>query len=82
MEQKLSWGILNVNMNTKNGRITKIKMYSDSLYPDLIKLLTNSLHEVSYSPEVIKEQMINAQLIEPKFTSQIQEFSNWIVNEI
>jgi lipoate---protein ligase len=43
LENRFEWGIMDVNINSENGKIVDIVIYSDSLVPDLISELMNKL---------------------------------------
>ena len=43
LETRFDWGIMDVNINAEHGLIHTIKIFSDTLYPDMIDVLTQKL---------------------------------------
>lgn len=55
--KRFSWGEANLKLNMNAGKIKEIICYSDSLYPDLIQRIEESLPGCIYEKEAIKERI-------------------------
>ena len=82
LNEYLSWGFVDVFIDAEHGRITRVEIYSDSLFPNLIDALTKSLGNVSYSKDGIDQAAAKAESITPDYKAEIQEFANWIKSQI
>ncbi len=50
-------GCFDVHMQVNNGKVTKVKIFSDILYPDLVEALESSLLNVEYRKDVLRESL-------------------------
>jgi lipoate-protein ligase A len=82
MEEKLSWGHVDVHLNCRYGVIEEAKMFSDSLQPSLIDLLEHSLSQQKYQPEELQRLFAAMQEEHPTYKDEIKEFSQWLCQEI
>lgn len=53
IEERFDWGSVDIRLLVKNGVIEDVKIYSDSLFPDLIDEVTAELKNKIYSPDEI-----------------------------
>ncbi|KAM9993431.1 hypothetical protein ACTFIZ_011394 [Dictyostelium cf. discoideum] len=52
-EKRFDWGTIDINMNVTKSIIEKVKIYSDSLNPTMIEVLSNNLLGMKYNEEGI-----------------------------
>lgn len=83
LETRFPWGIIDLHLTQVEGKISSIKIYSDSLYPQMIEMIESALHDVPYNKEEIlkvlsnvKETFSNVPLIQEHIT----EFGRWFTN--
>jgi lipoate-protein ligase A len=82
IENRFEWGIMDVNINSKNGKIHDIVIYSDSLFPDLILEISKNLKGKNYSFEGVKEALNETKEKFKENESQINEFEKWLLNSL
>jgi hypothetical protein len=71
-------------LNSKAGIITSVKLFSDSLYPQMIDLITKHLKGAKYTKAGVSEALNNAADEAPNgdIWDFIREYSLWLVNEL
>jgi len=88
LETRFDWGIMDIEINSIEGIISQIQIYSDCLYPQLIETLSESLKGVSYDKEGITKALDNANKKlrnngEPEeLFNYIKEIHNWLIQSI
>ncbi len=78
----LSWGFVDVFLDAEQGRIARVELYSDSLFPSLIEVLQTSLKGVAYSKAGVTEAVAQAAAKLPEHLSKIKEFETWLSSQI
>jgi len=81
LETRFDWGTMDVNINAKEGLITEVKIYSDSLFPNMIEDLSNSLVGVKYLEAPVSEALAG---VEKKYAGtenekHIRQFAEWLI---
>lgn len=82
LSEYLSWGFVDVFMDTDHARFARIEVYSDSLFPTLIEALQSSLQGAMYAKQGVREAMSKARLLAPEYVQEILEFENWLLSQI
>jgi lipoate-protein ligase A len=82
MSEYFNWGLVEVHLNVTKAQIDQIKIFSDSLHPELIELLMASLDKVSYNRTAVKIALDNLKLELPMYADYLEEFSSWLQTEI
>lgn len=59
IEERLDWGMVDLQLVVRNGVIDDLRIYSDSLYPDLVDRLALELKGQIYNPESIMQFLKN-----------------------
>lgn len=77
-ETRFDWGILDVHINSKDGKIDQVVIYSDTLFPDLIQELTQNLTGVDYSFKGISQAISKTKLKLPELSTQLDETEKWM----
>jgi lipoate-protein ligase A len=60
LETRFDWGIIDLYLNSKAGKITSVQLFSDVLYPQLVDQIKTSLMGVTYDAAGIGEGVQNA----------------------
>lgn len=82
-ENRLSFGQIDVHLNSWKGKITNLKIFSDCLYPDLIENFENSLINKTYNRDGLEES--RSELLErcvPEWEEHINNFIDWLTSAI
>jgi lipoate-protein ligase A len=84
METRFDWGNLDVNMNCQEGRIIDVKIFSDSLIPQMIDELMQSLKGKTYDKAGIVAAVQEAQrkLADVDCAAQLQQLQDWLIKTI
>lgn len=82
LSEYFSWGLVEVYLEVEHAKIIDLKIYSDSLHPELIELLMASLKNVFYNVESIKESIDKLKIELPMYDDYLEEFRKWISKEI
>ena len=82
MDEKLSFGCIEVNLNSHKGVITDIKIFSDSLHPEMIQYLMTDLDGVSLTSEGITTALNSTKKDLPMIETFIDEFRDWFIEQI
>jgi lipoate-protein ligase A len=82
MSEYFSWGLIEVHLNAEKGFVSEIKIFSDSLHPEMIELLMTSLTGISYNKESFHAAIQKVSLELPMISDYLKEFEEWILQEI
>ena len=82
MAEYFSWGMMEVHINAEKGTVSEIKIFSDSLHPEMIEMLMTSLTGISYNKESFHQAIQKVSLELPMISDFLQEFEEWILKEI
>lgn len=82
MTEYFSWGLIEVYLNVAKGNVTEIKIFSDSLHPEMIEMLMTSLKGISYNKESFHCAIESVTLELPMISDYLKEFEEWILKEI
>lgn len=82
MTEYFSWGLVEVHLEVEKGKIIKNKIFSDSLHPEMIELLMESLIEIPYNKSSILESVAKLANQWPMYDDYLTDFASWMVKEI
>jgi lipoate-protein ligase A len=82
MSEWFTWGTVEVHLNTEKGQIKDIKIFSDSLHPEMIEMLMASLKGIPYNKLSFHQAIENVSLELPMISDYLKEFEEWIIKEI
>lgn len=82
METRFDWGNMDVHIDAKRGRIEQAKIYSDSLFPEMVDALMAELPGHRYDPEELKEAVVGVADIFPKQRKELEEFAGWLAGAL
>jgi hypothetical protein len=60
----------------------KVKIFSDSLHPQMIELMMESLAQKTYDAAGVKEAMGHVKQELPMIAEYLDEFESWLVRQI
>ena len=80
--QRLSWGMVDIHLEVDGAVIVNAKIYSDSLFPDLIESVESHLKGCQYQVSVINEVLSQLQLKKPLFHTEMEELKQWLLREL
>jgi lipoate---protein ligase len=79
LETRFDWGTIDVHIDSKDGVITDVKVFSDSLYPDLIEALADALRGTRYDREGVRSALRG---VGPGQADLVGEFTDWLVESL
>ncbi|MFW6250409.1 MAG: lipoate--protein ligase [Alkalispirochaetaceae bacterium] len=82
METRFDWGNMDLYIDAKRGRIEKAKIYSDSLFPEMVDALMAELPGHRYDPEEVKEAVIGVADLFPEQRRELEEFGFWLAGAL
>jgi len=82
MEEKFTWGHMDVNLDTHKGKVTNVKIFSDGLHPEMIEYLMEDLTGRDYTPESIYQGIEATKNKLPMIADYLDEFSRWLLVQI
>lgn len=74
---RFEWGVCDLYVDYQKGQVTRSKLYSDALSPDLVAALEQGV-DAQLSPETAKALLVDS----PEMHPQVDEFFNWVRHEI
>ncbi|KAF2071902.1 hypothetical protein CYY_006781 [Polysphondylium violaceum] len=83
-EKRFDWGTIDINLNCTKSIIDKVKIYSDSLNPTMIELLSNNLLGMRYTTQDISIGIDRCKnvLQTVETDNQLEELKNWLITVI
>jgi len=87
LETRFEWGTIDVYIDSENGLISRVKIFSDFLNPQVIDAVKNSLEYVTYDqPGVITAMGRAKKILEsdngPEVIKQVAELEDWLIRMI
>lgn len=82
LTEYLSWGFVDVFLDAEHGQISRVEVYSDSLFPQLIDVLRSSLEGQPFTKAGIDAASVTALEQLPQYTQEIGEFSAWMRGQL
>jgi len=82
LEEKFDWGFMDVHIDAHKGKMEKVKIFSDSLHPQMIELMMESLAQKTYDAAGVKEAMGHVKQELPMIAEYLDEFESWLVRQI
>lgn len=82
MAEYFSWGLIEVNLEVEKGVVKDVKIYSDSLHPEMIEQLMATLNNLSYNKTSFEEAIDRLALEYSMYSDYLKEFKEWISKEI
>lgn len=76
---RFNWGGVDIQLVVKNAAIKDVRVYSDSLYPDLIEALEQKLQGMSYDQQAINGLFEQLRHAHPPLCTEIEQLQKQIV---
>ena len=78
LEERFDWGTIDCQFDVNNGVINDLRIYSDSLYPDMIDELITQMRNQKYAPEVLRESINKTREKFPERSTELSQLSAWL----
>lgn len=83
VETRFDWGIMDVYIDSKDGIIADVEIFSDCLFPSLVEELRSALKGARYNEEGIRRACTSAGSKLPEPCNQYcLDFENWLVTKL
>ncbi|KAL6054783.1 lipoate--protein ligase [Balamuthia mandrillaris] len=85
MEHRFDWGNMDIHIDSSGGVISKAKVFSDSLYPQMITIFERALPGKRYSKEGVAEAIQQTKAVCAEgdaLEAHLQELERWLVDTI
>ena len=82
IDKRFDWGGMEINLNVKNAVIEEAVIFSDCLYPEMIKMLTEKLKGVSYSRKSLITVLEIITKYNNRWTTYLEDIFGTIIREI
>lgn len=82
MHERFDWGSMEVHLDSHKGLIEEVKIFSDSLHPEMIEYLTQALKGQNYDAQGVEKACLHVQKELPMISNEIVEFQSWLSQQI
>ncbi|WP_318465347.1 lipoate--protein ligase [Photobacterium leiognathi] len=82
MDERFTWGGIELHLDVKKGQIIAIKTFTDSLDPAPIELLEAALLNIEYNASAIDNAIIALVEQHPEYTDTLNDINQWLKNTI
>ncbi len=82
LSEYFTWGLVEVFLNIEKAKVSEIKIFSDSLHPEMIELLMTSLKGIPYNKTSFHTAIHKVIFELPMISDYLLEFEEWILKEI
>ncbi|WP_305463427.1 lipoate--protein ligase [Photobacterium leiognathi] len=82
MDERFTWGGIELHLDVKKGQIIAIKTFTDSLDPAPIELLEAALLNIEYNASTIDNAIIALVEQYPEYTDTLNDINQWLKNTI
>ncbi|WP_419207073.1 lipoate--protein ligase [Photobacterium leiognathi subsp. mandapamensis] len=82
MDERFTWGGIELHLEVKKGQIIAIKTFTDSLDPAPIELLEAALLNIEYNASAIDNAIIALVEQHPEYTDTLNDINQWLKNTI
>lgn len=78
VSERFDWGQVDIQFQVDSGRIVDVLVYSDSLKPEVIGRLPESLKNIRYNNRVMAEQIAGLHAKEPQEERMFRDVERWL----
>jgi lipoate-protein ligase A len=82
LDERFDWGEMDVNLETKRGRITEVQVFSDTLHPEMVDYLQQHMVGLKYEKEELRAFFEKMKSDLPDVSELTEEFGSWLVEQI
>lgn len=78
LETRFDWGLIDIHLDCKEGKIENVVIYSDALFPELVVELTNNLKGAPYGFKGIQVAIEKTIMSLPHLEVHLKELLTWM----
>ncbi|MBJ3813536.1 lipoate--protein ligase LplA [Shimwellia pseudoproteus] len=82
LDERFSWGGVELHVDVEKGRITRAQVFSDSLNPAPLEALAEQLPGVEYRSNTLEQQCLALIARFPDQTAELGELAGWIARAV
>ena len=82
MTEYLSWGFVQVFVDSERGHITRARVFSDTLFPDMVEDFEGRLVGRAYSALGISAALAETEKLHPARRAELLELGSWLKTQI
>lgn len=82
LSERFDWATIDMQCVIKNAKIEDLRIYSDSLFPELIECLQENLKGVHYNNQSIEDAIRKVDQKHSQYSAYLQQFQQWLVTAI
>jgi len=78
----LSWGLFTLHLDCTDARIVRARVDSDSLYPDVVEVLSEKLIGETFTGSGVARAVAQVMAIHPQMKIELQEWQDWLQGQV
>ena len=82
LDERFNWGGVELHLDVSKGRISEVKLFTDSLDPAPLELLEQRLVNVNYNAAAISTVLDNLAIEYPHYNDILMDIDSWLKNTI
>ncbi|MFO8064882.1 MAG: lipoate--protein ligase [Spirochaetia bacterium] len=82
MNERFDWGEMDVHLNTSRGHVSEVQIFSDTLHPEMVDYLEEHMGGLRYEKDEFAGFFEKMKGDMPNLSAQIDEFGNWLVEQV
>ena len=82
MTESLSWGLFTVHVDCEEARITRARIDSDALFPEIIESFQVALVGRPYTRAGVREAVLQVQAEAPQLRNELGELGDWLETQV
>ncbi|MEM7784375.1 MAG: lipoate--protein ligase, partial [Planctomycetota bacterium] len=82
LEERFQWGGVDVHLDVHRGMIRSAKIFSDSLFPELMEAVASRLTSCRYEPQVLSAEVQRIADENQNHQDELDELAHWLKSAI
>lgn len=82
LETRFDWGTIDLHLESKGGKIEQVRIYSDSLYPEMVDALMAELPGHRYDPLEVRDAVVGVADLFEERRSELEELGSWLADSL
>ncbi|EAS66406.1 lipoate--protein ligase [Photobacterium angustum] len=78
IDERFSWGGVELHLDVKKGHIISVKMFTDSLDPTPIELVEKTLFGIEYNAVTISNAISELTVEQEKYKNELYDINSWL----
>ena len=78
----LSWGFIEIHIDSDEGRVTRARVFSDALYPELVERFESALIGQTYSKSGVSAAVATTRIDFEDKKTELEELELWMKSEV